>query len=44
MGYVCDSEGRHPDSAKVIKILDWPAYRDLTEVKSFLGVYVYYRI
>jgi hypothetical protein len=44
VGYVCDSEGRHPDSAKVIKILDWPACRDPTEVKSFLGVCVYYRI
>jgi Reverse transcriptase (RNA-dependent DNA polymerase) len=44
VGYVCDSEGRHPDSAKVIKILDWPACSDPTEVKSFLGVCVYYRI
>ena len=44
VGYICDSEGRHPDSAKVVKILDWPACEDPTEVKSFLGVCVYYRI
>jgi RNase H-like domain found in reverse transcriptase/Reverse transcriptase (RNA-dependent DNA polymerase) len=44
VGYVCDSEGRHPDSAKVVKILDWPACEDPTEVKGFLGVCVYYRI
>ena len=44
VGYVCDSDGRHPDSAKIIKILDWPACENPTEVKSFLGVCVYYRI
>lgn len=44
VGYVCDSEGRHPDSAKVMKILDWPACTSVSEVKSFLGVCVYYRI
>ena len=44
VGYVCDSEGRHPDSAKVVKILDWPACEGPTEVKSFLGIYVYYHI
>jgi hypothetical protein len=44
VGYVCDSEGRHPDTAKVIKILDWPPCHDLNGARGFLGVCVYYRI
>ena len=44
VGYVCDSEGWYLDSAKVVKILDWPAYEGSIEVKLFLGICVYYRI
>ena len=44
VGYVCDADGRHPDTAKVIKILQWKTPTDRSEVRGFLGVCVYYRI
>ena len=44
VGYICDSEGRKPDSAKVLKVLDWPPCKDKGEIKVFLGLCVYYRI
>ena len=40
----CDSAIRHPDTAKVLKIIDWPECQDLKEVWEFMGVIVYYRI
>ena len=42
--YVCDIEERRPKTAKIIKILEWPLYEDITEVRAFVGVCVYYRI
>jgi RNase H-like domain found in reverse transcriptase len=44
VGFVCGSEGRSPESSKVIKILDWPPCADLASTRAFLGVCVYYRI
>ena len=44
VGFVCGSGGRAPASAKVVKILEWPACKDTTEAKAFLGICVYYRI
>lgn len=44
VGYVCDAAGRHPESAKVEKIINWPTPQTVTEVKGFLGICVYYRI
>jgi hypothetical protein len=44
VGYICDIEGRHPATAKVIKILEWPVPSDLREARSFIGIVVYYRI
>ena len=44
VGYVCDSEGRHPDVSKVIKILEWSPLSDITTARVFIGVYVYFRI
>ena len=44
VGYVTDSEGRHPDVAKVIKIIDWPEPTDATNARAFIGLCVYYRI
>ena len=44
VGFVVGSGGRAPASAKVIKILEWPPCKNLTEVKAFTGVCVYYRI
>lgn len=44
VGFVCDAEGRHPQSSKIEKIVNWPSCRNTTEVKGFLGICVYYRI
>ncbi len=44
VGYICDANGRHPDTPKIINILDWPEYTDTTSVRAFMGVCVYYRI
>ena len=44
VGYVCDSKGQHPDTSKVLKILDWLEYVDITTARVFMGVYMYYRI
>jgi len=44
VGFVCGAEGRSPDSAKVIKILEWKPCTDIGEARAFIGVCVYYRI
>ncbi len=30
MGYICDADGRHPDTSKFLKIFDWPECTDVT--------------
>ena len=42
VGFVCNINGRHPDAAKVIKIVNWPDPVDTTSARAFLGVCVYY--
>ncbi len=44
VGYICDSDGRHPNTSKVLKIFDWPECTDVTSTRAFMGVCVYYRI
>ena len=44
VGFICDSDGRHPDTSKVLKILDWPECINVTAARAFMGVCVYYRI
>ncbi len=44
VGYICDSEDRHPDIFKVTKILEWPLSSDIIIVRVFIGVYIYFRI
>jgi hypothetical protein len=44
VGYVCDAEGRHPESSKVLKILEWIQCNNLTDARAFLGICGYYRI
>jgi len=41
---VCGIDGRTPEEAKIRKITRWPACADLTDVRAFLGICVYYRI
>jgi hypothetical protein len=44
VGYEVAAEGRYPDQSKVLKIAQWPDCRNVTEVRAFLGICVYYRI
>jgi ribonuclease HI len=44
VGFVYGAEGRSPDNAKVIKILEWKPCSDIGEARAFIGVCVYYRI
>jgi hypothetical protein len=37
VGHICSIEGRVPDQSRIKTILDWPACKSLTEVRSFLG-------
>ena len=41
--FVCDSEGRHPDTEKVRKIVEWPACHSVTKARALIGMCVYYR-
>jgi hypothetical protein len=44
VGYEVTAEGRYPDHQKVEKIAKWPECRNVTEVRAFVGICVYYRI
>ena len=44
VAYVYDINGRHPDTEKIKKVLDWPPCKSVTEVKVFIGLCVYYQI
>lgn len=44
VGYVCDKDGRHPEAAKVIKVVEWPAPNNTTELKGFIGLCVLSRL
>ena len=44
MGYICDADGYHSNTSKVLKILDWPEYTDVTSTHIFIEVYGYYQI
>jgi hypothetical protein len=44
VGFIYRAEGRSPETAKVIKILEWKLYRNIGEARAFLGVCIYYRI
>jgi hypothetical protein len=44
MEFVYDILRRHPNISKVIKIVKWPFFNDITEVRVFVGVAIYYRV
>jgi len=44
VGYICDSDGRHPNKTKVSKILSWGPCKSKTEVRAFVGTVGYFRI
>ena len=44
VNFVCDSNNRFSKTAKIIKIFEWPSCCDVSKVRIFIDVYVYYRI
>ena len=44
VGFICGAEGRTPETAKIIKIIEWPACQTIGEARAFVGICVYYRI
>src|SRR5438045_4073402 len=42
--FVCGAEGRSPETAKVIKILEWKPCTCVREARAFIGVCMYYQI
>ena len=43
VGFICDSDGRHPDLTKVSKILSWTICGDRRDIRAFLGLIGYFR-
>jgi len=44
VGFICGSAGRSPAASKIEKIISWAHCENVTEVKAFMGICVYYRI
>lgn len=44
MKFICDSNDRHPNITKILKILNQPEYINITTAQAFINVYVYYWI
>jgi hypothetical protein len=43
LGHVISTEGVTIDPMKIKAIMDWPTLRNVTEVRSFMGLDGYYR-
>lgn len=44
VGFLCGTNGRRPDEAKVVKILEIKRCNNVSEIRAFLGITVFYRI
>lgn len=44
VGYICNANGRYPDTSKFLKIFDSPECTDVTSVCAFIEVFIYYQI
>ena len=44
MEFICDVNGRHPNTSKVFKTFDWLEGTDVTSTCVFIRVCVYYQI
>ena len=42
--YICGMDGRSPKEMKTRKITIWPSCINLSDIRAFLELYVYYRI
>lgn len=38
VGFICDANGCHFNTSKILKILDWPEYTDVTSAYAFMGI------
>ncbi|KAJ5660869.1 gag-pol polyprotein [Penicillium longicatenatum] len=44
VSWVCDKDGRRPDKVKVARLVFWPVPTSVPEVRSFMGLAVYFRV
>ena len=44
IGFVYNPSGKRPSTSKVIKIIKQDTYRNQGEVRSFLRIYIFYRV
>ena len=44
VAYICGEKGRSLEEVKMKKIEDWPPCKNVTDVRAFIGLCVYYRI
>ena len=42
--YICRAKGGSLEEVQMKKIDDWPPYKNVTDVRAFIGLCVYYRI
>jgi hypothetical protein len=42
--YAYDTNNKYSDFLKILKILNWKKYNDITKVKAFIKICEYYRI
>jgi hypothetical protein len=42
--FICDILKRYSNIFKIIKIMKWPPPNDITEIKTFIKVTIYYRV
>ena len=42
--FVCDSNDKFSKTAKIKKILEWPSCCDVSKVRTFINICMYYRI
>ena len=42
IGYIYDADGRNLNISKILRIIDWSKYINITLVWTFLGIYIYY--
>ena len=44
VAYIWGEKGRSPEEVKMKKIEDWPPCKNVTDVRAFIALCVYYRI
>ena len=44
VGFVCNYDGRKPETAKIAQIVNWPLCANITKARAFIEVCVYYQI